>query len=100
MVYNVLRTEVLLTGTPLEDKYSLTSLPLKELGDVGFSRDNSESDFINHFSGGMVLFQRRGEKIPKAIVIARETAFNETYQGLLHIIEIIKPRKQNGKKTS
>jgi len=38
MAYTILRTEVPLTGTPLEDRYSLTSLSFKELEKDGFSR--------------------------------------------------------------
>ena len=95
MAYTILRTEVPLTGTPLEDRYSLTSLSFKELEKDGFSRQDSESGLLKHVSGGSVIFPCRGEKIPKAIVLATsESHLDEAYQSFLKIIEGMK--KQNG----
>ncbi len=91
MAYEILRAEIPLEGTPLEDRYRLNCLSFKELDEAGFSRQSLESGLLEHVGGGNVIFPVRGEKIPRAVVIATaKPLLDEAYQSFLRIIKNLK----------
>jgi len=88
--------EVELTGTHLEDRTNLNLLYTRLLEKYGFTRSGPEISYLAHRNGSMVTFKKSGERVLRAIIIAKEPSVDETHKSLIDLIEETNLRKQNG----